>query len=333
MQLTLDEIKGLVKINRLDHRKENAYGLCPECGQDEFGISLSNNHRFGCFRKKRCGFNGNIFTLLRYLGKQIIDVKPGFAPRQRLEDKITLDSVDLDLSLEDVAMPLGWTRIRDHWYLNQRGFTKEDYERFPVGVTNIDSRFRDKVIFRIDQNGTTKAYIGRSTKSKKEIERINEKYKAEGKEYKYLRYKNSEDTDFSKVLLGIEEITENTTIIILVEGLFDKVNTDHVLQLTEQEEIKCCCTFKCGASPEQIFLMQQSGIDTIILLYDPDVIKDIKKASWELEKYFNVFVGYEENGRDPGDMIEEDFDEVFDNLKTPSQFDVSKMVVPELKKK
>jgi glutaredoxin-related protein len=334
MKLTLDEIKQLVNIVRLDRKKENGYGICLECGQDEFGISLKDNHRFGCFRKKACGFSGNIFTLLRYLGKSIAEVKPGFEPRAKLGGKLMIDEEKekLNVELEDCSMPTGWKRVMDHWYLEQRGFTKEDYERFEVGVTTIDPRFREMVIFKVSQNGTNKAYIARSTKAKKEIERLNKSFKAQGSTVKVLRYKNSE-SEYGKILLGIEECTENTTTVIVVEGLFDKINTDRQLRLLDQEEIKCVCSFKCGCSDEQVMLLQQTGIDTIVLLYDPDVINEIKKAAWDLENYFNVHVGFDEMGRDPGDMLEEDFDEVFKNLRTPSQFSTEKMNVLELRKK
>lgn len=336
MKLSIDELKGLFNgVGQLDHRKENLIGVkCPWCGDDEFGISLSDNHRFGCYRKKACGVVGNIFTLLRYLGKQIIDVRPSFEPRQRLENKLAIEEKEaIDLTLVDVSMPTGWKRTLDHPYLNERGFITEDYNRFEVGTTRIDSRFKDMVIFKVPQNGTNKGYIARSIKSKKEIDTINKRFKEQGSDEKILRYKNSGATDFSKLLLGIEEFTEDTATAILVEGLFDKVNTDRVLRLTEEDEVKCCCTFKCGASPEQIYLLQQSGIDTVVLLYDPDVIDEIKKAAWNLDQYFNVHIGYEESGKDPGDMSEEDFDKVFDNLRTPSQFDASKINVLELKKK
>jgi 5S rRNA maturation endonuclease (ribonuclease M5) len=333
MRLTLDELKALVDIKRIDRRGDNAYGLCPSCQHDEFGISLKDNHVFGCFRKKACSFAGNIYTLLRFLGKQIIDVKPGFEPRSLLQGKLFIDKQELDLTLEDVRVPTGWKRVMSHPYLDSRGFTEREYNKFEVGVTSIDSRFKDMVIFKVPQNGTNKGYIARSIKSKKEIERINADYKEKGLPHKIKRYRNSDTTDFSRLLLGIEECTENTSTVIIVEGLFDKVNTDRVLKL-EGEAIKCCASFKCGMSPEQIFLLQATtNIDTVILLYDPDVINEIKKVAWDLEKYFNVFVGFEENGKDPGDMNESDFDTVLEHLKTPSQFSVSKINVKQLRKK
>jgi hypothetical protein len=332
MQLTLGELKTLVNLERLDNRKQNAYGFCPSCGQDEFGISLADNHRFGCFRKAKCGFTGNIFTLLAFLGKRIVDVKPGFEPRQRMENKLAIaEEVKIDLTLPDCTMPAGWKRINHIDYLQERGFEESDYERFIVGQTAIDPRFKNWTIFAIPQFGSIKGYVARNPKSKKELDQINKARKARG-ERPLLRYQNS-STDFSKMLLGIEEVTEKTTTGILVEGIFDKQNTDKKLGLATQDEVKCMCTFKCGVSDEQVFLLQESGISDIVLLYDPDVIDEIKKAAWKLDNYFNVYVAFNDEGADPGDMTDEDFDRVLSKLKTPSQFTTSKIDVPELKRK
>jgi hypothetical protein len=335
MQLTLDELKVLVTIREIDNRGKNAYGICPSCGQDEFGISLEDNHRFGCFRKVKCGFTGNIFSLLRFLGKKIMDVKPGFEPRARLEDKLLISEEDkvIDLTVPDIAMPAGWIPSKHHPYLEQRGFTNEDYDIFEPGMTTIDPRFgKNWVIFKIRQGGKVKGYIGRSTKSKKQIELINENNKKQGIKWKELRYKNSE-SDFAKLLLGIEEVTDKTTTAILVEGLFDKQNVDKKLFLRTQDEAKCLCTFKCGVSDEQIFMMQEIGITSVILMYDPDVIEEIKKAAWKLDQYFQVHIAFNDEGMDPGDMSADDFDRVFAELKTPSQFSVNKVGVPLLRKK
>src|SRR5690606_10383412 len=69
MKLTRKQIEQLIQDTSLDHKGKNLYGKCPKCGHNEFGISLEDNHRFNCFRKKECGFQGNIYTLLKFLGK------------------------------------------------------------------------------------------------------------------------------------------------------------------------------------------------------------------------------------------------------------------------
>lgn len=334
MQLSVDELKKITGQDlRFDTRKKNLYGTCPKCGEEEFGISLSDNHRFGCFRKKNCGFRGNIFTLLSFFNKNVFEVKPGYAPRAKLENKLLIsDEQDIDLTLPDCPLPLGFKQFTEESeYLKNRGFVKADYAKYKPGFSS-DPRLKDYVIFPIERGGVIKAYIARSNKPKEEIEQLNTLYKLQGLKKKVRRYVNS-TSDFSKILLGIDETTENTTTAILVEGLFDKKNVDDKLMLDNQEEVKCMCTWKCGCSIEQIFLLQQSGIDTVVLMYDPDVIDEIKKTAFELESYFHVWVAYNENGLDPGDMTAEMFDDVFGSLKTPSQFNLTKMSVRKLTKK
>lgn len=334
MLLSIEEIRGLLPDAHLDRRGKNLYATCPKCQQNEFGISLSDNHRFGCFRKKDCGFTGNIFTLLAFLGKSVHDVKPSFFPRATLDvDKMFIhEQQQLDLQIEDCPLPLGFRRINHHPYLEGRGFLPDDYERYHVGQTGIDPRYRDFIIFGVKQFGEIKATVARSQKSKKEIDALNALYKLKGVDRKELRYINSY-SDFAKIVLGIEELTPQTDTVIVVEGLFDKQNTDRVLDLRSQQEVKCIATFKCGMSPEQKFLLQQSGVKTVIVLYDPDVIDEIKEAAWDLDPYFNVHVGFCENGKDPGDMEGDDFDQVFAHLKSPSQFGAGKVAVPLLRKK
>lgn len=332
MQLSVEELQQLLPGAHLDRRGKNLYATCPSCQQNEFGISLADNHQFGCFRKKDCGFSGNIFTLLAYLGKTVHDVKPSYTPRATIDiDKMLVhEQVVLDLQIADCNMPMGFKRVLYHPYLEERGFEEDDYDRYWAGVSNIDPRYKDFIIFGIKQFGHTKATVARSIKSKEEIKKLSEYYKKIGSKKKVLRYINS-NSDFAKILLGIEEVTEKTDTVIIVEGLFDKQNTDKVLGLKGQEEVKCVASFKCGLSNEQMHLLQRSGVKKIVLLYDPDVIDEITKAAWELDNYFDVHIGFSESGRDPGEMCADDFDEVFANLRSPSQF--RKVSVPTLRKK
>lgn len=337
MRLTFNEIKELVEGARLDSRGKNVYGICPSCGHDEFGVALlEDNHPFACFRKNKCGFAGNIYTLLTFLGKSRYSVQPGYTPRARLENKLNIEDVaeKIDLTLVEYPLPLGFKRFQygECPYLEGRGFDKEDYEKYKPGYTTLESRLFGFVIFPIKSSEMNVGFVARNTKSKQEIEDLNVFYKLKGVKKTVKRYINS-NSDFAKILGGVEEITDQTTTVILVEGLFDKKNTDKVLSLDTQQEVKCCCTWKCAVSEEQIFLLQQSGVTTVILLYDPDVVEDTKKAGFELDPYFEVFIGYNEKGADPGDMMTDEFDDVLSTLKSPFEFSVKKMNRNILRKK
>jgi len=328
MKLSVERLKELLPTAVLDRRKKNLRAKCPMCGEFEFGISLDENHRFGCFRKKQCGFTGNIFSLAKYLGRtDLLNIEGEVGLIQKVENKLNVFKNDiLELELPEVDLPLGWTRTYHDDYLESRGFT--EYDRYKVGRTMIDPLLKKQyVIFAIEEKGRIIGYIARNVKSKKQIDRINEKRKAQGIDATLLRYRNS-DTDFAKIAFGVDEIVPGKTdTLIVVEGLFDKFNIDKILGLHQQESVKCNCTFKCDVSPEQKYKWKMSGIRTIILFYDPDVLPQIKKVGLDLAQDFNVLVAYNESGTDPGDINEKDLQTVINNLTDIHKFVTDKIQV------
>lgn len=321
MILTEKQIKELLPDARTDFRKKNMYATCPKCGHDEFGISLSDNHQFGCFRKRKCGFNGNIFTLFKFLGRSIAGVVSPFVVQDEFKkrDLTYREDLTIDLTLEDVAIPFGFKRLESHPYLDSRGF--DEYDKYEVGQSTVDPRYgKNYIIFLIRQEGSVKGYLGRHLWDKGRIEKYNEAQKAEGSPKRIVRYKNSQ-TDFAKLVWGLDEVTDNTHTIILVEGGFDKFSVDRILNLDVSEEVKCLATFKCNISPEQIELIKRKrGVQRIIQLYDADVVDEIKKNSFKLEEFFEVLIGYTQSGNDPGDMSEEEMLLVLEDLETPTEF-------------
>lgn len=288
MKLSIDILKSLINNSFIDRDKDNIYGECPKCGFGEFGISTKDNHLFGCFRLNKCGFKGNIFTLLKHIDRQ--DLLE--AEVIRLGDKLEFELIDgkreeeekdYDLSLPTIKPPLGFKRIMSNEYLKNRGFNS--FDKFKVGTTVIERSFRDRVIFLIEEEGEIKAYLGRG---------VNKEVKP--------KYKNS-TSDFAKLLLGVEEVTEDTKTIILVEGLLDKENVDRQLKLDDQDEIKCCCTFGAKISIWQILKMKMCGIEDIILFYENDVIEKIQNYAFVLKQEFEkVQIILPPENKDPGDM-------------------------------
>lgn len=324
MHLSIQQIKQLLPLGGyVDHRGKNYYTKCPKCGVDEFGVSLAPNHQFACFRKKRCGFRGNIFTLLRYLGKtfDIHDDRLG----KRLIVEFQEVHNDINLDLQTISYPIGWEFIESHPYLENRNFNS--YGKFNPGIST-DPRLRDYVIFPIYSFGDLKGYVGRHTWSKEQIEQYNI-----GKESNQTikRYRNSE-TDFAKILLGIDEVTDETTTLILVEGIFDKEATDRKLKLDNIDDTKCACTFKCGLSPEQLYQVLQTNINKIILLYDPDVIKEIKQNGLYIEQFIsNVLIAFNDyDFKDPADT-KVDLNYLIERAKSPTTFATSKVFAPILR--
>lgn len=330
MKLTLEKLLELLPGFRVDHRGKNLTGICPECGHDEFGVSLEEGHRFGCYRKNKCGFNGNIFTLLKYLGKldQVLQEKVRNLPEKIVKDHKFEDFEDL--TLETISPPLGWRRVFSDPYLDERGFTQQDYERYPVGITKLDPRLKKNyIVFACDQDAQMKGWVGRRTQGKKEIETINISRKEQGLK-PVARYINS-FSDFAKMCYGIDELSDQTKTLIVVEGIFDKISIDRLLELYNKDDTKCIATYKAAISNEQIgtIMNKAPNIEATILLYDSDVIKSIKTSMIILQKYYHVLVGYHAT-KDPGDMNEDDLNQVLSTLQSPLEFKSFKLEVNKL---
>lgn len=328
MKLSIPQLKSLIQDSTLDRRGVNVIGKCPKCGVDEFGVSIEDGHRFGCYREKSCGFRGNIFVLLKYLGKlsEFLSDENLYSRTEgstKVEKKIVLqDKGLLDLSLPHTTLPIGYKRVYQNDYIDSRGWTKDDYIKNEVGVTPLDPKLRDNyVIIPVKENNDIKGYVARSRFTKEETK---ERKRQTG--WEILRYQNSQ-SDFGKLLYGYEEITELTHTIILVEGIFDKVNVDRELELDSQQDMKCLASFKCDFSPEQIYKLQLfKNIKNIILFYDPDVISKIRTVATEIEdKFDKVTIAISTTEHDPGEMCIEEIVECLKNRKSVMNFVTTKI--------
>jgi len=334
MKFPQEVLESLLNKTRLDHKGKNLYCECPYCGEDEFGISLGENHLFRCFRGKHCGAVGNIFTLLKYLGRTELLSDEDYYKETDVfgplgKNVLNKGAFGVNLDLPNVSSPAGWRRVKSHKYLEGRGFTKAQFDKYEVGVTNLLRKYKDYVIFLIRQDGFIKGYVSRSTKSKQEIDAINKEVKEynldkpkEEHRSPLIRYSNSTDTDFSKIVYGIDEVVPRvTTTIIIVEGLLDKVNLEIIApELFEDKKIVVCCTWGKKISEYQIEKIKSKKIKKVILMYDPDAVNDSKQFGFELDHEIDtVEIGFLKD-KDPGDLNAEEFIEVLNNLSNPVQF-------------
>lgn len=332
-------IEGLLNNSRLDHKGENLYSDCPFCGGNEYGISLGENHLFRCFRGNNCGETGNIYTLLKHLDKMELLGDSDYYREtdifSTLEKRsLSPEKEEIDVSLDDIKSPVGWKRIKSLPYLTGRGFTDTQFIKYEIGQTKLFRKFKGFVIFLIRQDGFIKGYVARNTKGKNEIDTLNKGIKKrnagkdrEDKEPVVLRYSNSVDADFSKILYGIDEAVAGVTnAVIVVEGLFDKINLEIIApDLFESKEIIVCCTWGKKISKFQISKMEENNIEKAILLYDPDAINDSKRYAFELGNYIkDVQVGFLKD-KDPGDLNTLEFIDVMENLSDPQKFSLDKL--------
>ncbi len=305
MKLDRLQLEDLISHTHLSEDGRDLYGICPWCGQDEFGISLvQDNHPYNCFRKKACGESGNIYTLLKYLGK----VKEVLGDRE-IDVEGQLGSLTPEIVEEEsmeplptIEPPILWRRVFEDEYLTERGFTDEQFHKFQVGRSRLQ---RDYVTFLIEMNHVVTGYISRSVKSKEWIDAYNEEAKKiNGRSY--LRYKNS-TSDFSRMLFGYDEIIRGkTTDVILVEGIFSKTKTDVNLDLDcGKTWIRCVATFGAKISDHQIRLLKDKGVKRVWLWFEADVLGKVKSVAAKLSLLFDSHVSYIK-GLDPGDISQEE---------------------------
>lgn len=292
MRLTQKQIESLLSEPYLNRNGRDIQANCPFCGFPEFGISLTEeNHPWNCYRKSKCGQSGNIYTLLKALGRSkefLTDYEINVF--DKLEAHLNDKQQQIDLEMPEIKVPIGWKRVYDDPYLRERGFTDQQFTKFEVGRSKLK---KDYVTFLVRRNGVLVGYVGRSEKSKEWIDQYNEKQKNNGSDLVYLRYDNSYDTEFSKTLFGYDEIIEGVTKnVILVEGIFSKTKTDVNLNLDNEDHIKCCCTFGAKFSDEQMELLRIKGVENLFFWFEADVLNKIKPILSRATSYFNVMASY-----------------------------------------
>ena len=330
----IQELKNELRGN-FDGGMKNIIADCPECGKkNKFGVYIGKEtdrktlFAANCFS---CGKRfSNLETLANYIGR------PDLVPSKTADITADLDvnaifklsdgEDEIDDSLEKICMPEGYKRVFFDRYLNTRGFDPDDYDYFPVGVSN-DFKFRDYIIFPIIDDGVVVGYVSRNKKSKKSIDAHNRKAARKGG-YKIMRYRNSIENDFVKLLYNYDSVIDDETeTVILVEGIFDCIGITRELELYDSERVAVVATFGKKISNVQIYKLQSKGVKNIVIGYDADFIETIKKTAEQLETYFNVFIAPPPDPDiDYGEMDFWDFWETFsDNLMTFREFKLTKL--------
>lgn len=314
-----DDLKDLL-INPKPTRSGQYIADCPLCGKSQHFYISRKTQMWDC---KKCHSYGSIYKLLRLLDKTYLLAGSTIENKERIESirEMTQELVsndDTELSeLPVKKMPVGWkVSAKSTKYLLSRGITPEDCKRYNIGATDMFRKYENYVLIPIYDDGKIRGFLGR--------------YGARKVPDNKLRYNNSIGTEFAELLFGYDEITDNTSTVILVEGVFDKIAVDKVLHLWDGEEVKCVCTFGKKISDKQIKKLMLKGVTNVILLYDFDAIKEIKKYGLELEKYFVTSITYTSDKKDIDECSEDEALEVFTHLMKPRDFNEG--VIGKLKK-
>lgn len=308
----------------LTHPKPTRSGqyraTCPFCGKEEhFYIS----RKTGLWDCKKCGEMGNLYKLLRFLDKtyllqgQTVEQREVIESLRKMTEEAVSGLVEPVSELPKVSMPAGW-KVADKGvkYLKERGVSATECRRYSLGTTDLYEKYRNYILIPIYDGGEIRGFLGRYAGKKV----------PEGK----LRYNNSRGTEFSELLFGYDEIDARTIeTVILVEGIFDKIAVDRVLRLWENEEVKCVCTFGKKVSEKQIAKLVRKNVGNVILLYDFDAIKEIRRYGLELQKFFNTSITFTTR-KDIDECTPEEALEVFEHLQSPDEFNTG--VIGKLKR-
>lgn len=296
MIATQERLEQLLNNTKVSYNGKNLEADCPICGQHEFAISLvKENNPFNCYRKKKCGWSGNIYDLLNHFGETLpttpIDISQKMQPIQEKQEEEMLD-----LWLDTIPYPVGWKRIYTDPYLESRGWDKNVFERYEVGTMLLQ---RNRVYFAVHMNRKLVGYLGRATV--KDM---------------IPKYKNSV-TDFRKALYGFDELWGHE--VILVEGVLDKVAVDYKLGFP------CVATFGAHVSDEQIELLKLKGIKKVWLMHEVDVLSEVKKSANRLARHFETKVCYIPNDADPDEVSAEVLRDAVLGAKDPISFSLDYM--------
>jgi len=278
--------------------------VCPECGRgDKFGINISGTKGgVHCFV---CDFSQSIYKYLKFIGRTdlITDSEDIHTHSELMSIRESNSQQEKKKEEEGFEFPLGFRFIYEDGYLNSRKFGDTHYESFTPGVTDLNIEgLKNHIIFILYHKKKPVGFLARSRMDYQWHKENLENFKL-GKGKLVLRYDISKGFDTNRFLGGFDEITRSVTTLILVEGLFDKVNIDNLLNLEGSENIKCCFTFGNTVSEEQMNLIKETGVKNIILMYDYGTMKQSKSYSLRLSNHFNTSVCELKNEEiDPGDM-------------------------------
>ena len=342
MNITTEEYGSLVAELRAELRAKtdgggkNLIARCPVCGKEgKFGVYIGREtarkrpFMAHCFS---CGYSApTLSRLLETLGRMDLlpaeTATPG-APLENLLFPLEEAGEEVDDALDIVALPEVWRRTFTHPYLQGRGFTYDDYDRFPVGTTHgLNRRWDPYMIFPVVDAGDTVGYVARHTWPKEEIDRHNCRAKRNG-DYKILRWRNSTENDFVKLLYNFDAVHEGETdTVVLVEGIFDVVALTRKADLYDNPHVAVVATFGKKISRTQIYKLQSKGVRTVVVGYDGDAVEAVKAAARLLADYFEVFVAdIPDPQKDWEDLTEAEIRSIFSRgLRTPVEYQLTKI--------
>lgn len=302
------DVRELLGPNgRFNSRRTEYITTCPFCGKEKhFYVNLATL-RFSC---KKCWEEGGVYKLLSQFDKLYLLEGATIEQREvipKIRDLTTAAAEDVKLeALPARKMPVGYkVCLHDAYLERDRGLTPAVMKRYGLGRTHLMKRYADYILIPVTTDGVITAFQGRYASKKVPPDA--------------LRWRNDTGADFAKMLYGYDDIQHPGVTVILVEGVFDKIAVDRRLRLDECDDVKCCATFGKKISDYQRAMLQRRGVRSVVLLYDFDAIKEIKKYAFELDKYFSTNIVFTTK-KDIDECNEAETLEVFERLQRPRDF-------------
>ena len=292
---------------RFNSRRTEYITKCPFCGKPLHFYVNVHTLRFSC---KKCWEEGGVYKLLSQFDKLYLLEGATIEEREvisKIRDLTTSASEDVKLEpLPPRKMPVGYKVCLHDTYLERdRGLTPDVMKRYAIGRTKLVRRYADYILIPVTTDGVITAFQGRYASKKVPPDA--------------LRWRNDTGAHFAKMLYGYDDIKVSGATVILVEGVFDKIAVDRRLRLDECDDVKCCATFGKKISDYQRAMLQKKGVRAVVLLYDFDAIKEIKKYAFELDKYFSTNIVFTTK-KDIDECNEAETLEVFERLQRPRDF-------------
>lgn len=301
---------------------------CPFCHKPKkWGVLMDGDANiFHCWK---CSTKTSLYNFLKELGR--LDLVRTEYVKSNKSTLMVVGEQPTKLEREElpeVTLPIKLQPLINDPYLDSRNFLPMHYKEFEPSFTDyfMESRLKNYIIFKIKQNGIPVAWLARSRRTKEwHIENL--KYCKEQGLRPTLRYRNSE-CDFTKILGGMDTVQDGVENLIIVEGLFDKVNVDYRLCIDQLgTEFGCCFTFGKSLSNEQIELICSKHPKKVTLMYDEDAREENKSYALKLSHHVKtVIASITVPGKDPGDLSLKELWDTLENEYAPINYYTQKLV-------
>lgn len=298
----LDIVKSLLTGVKDNHKSE-IISNCPFCNKEKHFYINKTTFRFDC---KKCGETGGIKKFLHHFGKSYLIGEKVVNVSFKAKGINEAESIEeLDLTTKKVLLPIGYKRIYENEYLEtKRGFTELDFLHYQVGKTKTIKKYVHYAIFPIYENKICVGFVGRCDSNSKDLG----------------RYNNSIGTKFNRLFYGYDDINLNHDTVMLVEGLFDKRRMDKYFKLKGITNVVCLATFGKKISEYQIAKLKKfKQIQVVIICWDYDAVKEMKKYAFELKKFWNILLTYTFL-KDVDECNDLEVESIFDKLQEPTEF-------------